>query len=443
VNAAVETPFIGHADLLVTLSDKLRQVVQEKHDQKIALIGHNGVGKTRIARQVATMARMSDFRVAWVTCSRRDTHRTIFQKLIGQLLNIKPEDDSTLLQERLHEFHLLDFEEGLRELLLDDPSLGSCMTVNTFAALLVRFFNTFATQSPTLLIIDDLQREHSGGLDILNKTLQAVTRTQLFVLVLVEPPFAPHLGLEEFELSDLNADEIEHLAMNFLSVPTIGSRLKALLWDKTHGRPMYVEAFLRSLSANGCIQDGELDPNADSDLLPDDLREAVMSRVDSLPIDAQIVLRAAAVLGDQFTPEALSVVSELHDEVQVREILHDLINARMIEHVDEWLYAFRQDLTRGAIYVSLARSLRIKLHRLAANYWRSHRTIKDHHSSLAFHLIKCGLLPQAIEVLSNAGEEAEKRGDLSAALSIYEDALQHLPNEKDIVARIEALRQRL
>jgi len=231
--------------------------------------------------------------------------------------------------------------------------------------------------------------------------------------------------------------------MNFLGVPAIGTRLKTLLWDKTHGRPMYVEAFLRSLSANGCIQDGELDPNADSDLLPDDLREAVMSRVDSLPIDAQIVLRAAAVLGDQFTPEALSVVSELHDEVQVREILHDLINARMIEHVDEWLYAFRQDLTRGAIYVSLARSLRIKLHRLAANYWRSHRTIKDHHSSLAFHLIKCGLLPQAIEVLSNAGEEAEKRGDLSAALSIYEDALQHLPNEKDIVARIEALRQRL
>ena len=38
--------------------------------------------------------------------------------------------------------------------------------------------------------------------------------------------------------------------------------------------------------------------------------------------------------------------------------------------------------------------------------------------AVAFHLAKCGLLPQAIEVLVNAAEEAEQRGDVNSAAAI-------------------------
>lgn len=437
-----ETPLVGHGELLDVLSTALKDAAQKSRARHFALVGHHGVGKTRIAREVAHQAGAAHFRVAWVTCSHRGSYRTMFQALIGQLLNIKPDDSAETLRERLHDFHLLDLEAGMRDLLLTERGTETTLTINAFTALLVRFFNTYVGQIPTLLVVDELQREHSVGLDILNKMLKSITRAQLVTLLLYEPPFAPALEVERHEIGDLNADELGRIAAAQLNVEKIGERLKALLWDKTHGRPMYAEEYVRMLAAHNCIDGGELSANADTDLLPDSLRETVMSRIDALPADAQAVLRAAAVLGDHFTPEALNIVGEMGDEAQVRAILRQLSEAMLLKAVDDWVYAFRQELVRGAIYASLARSVRLKLHRLAVNYWKAHRAVKHHHRHLAFHLTKCGLLPQAIEVLTEAGDEAEKRGDVEGAEAIYRHALTILPDEKGIAARLEQVRRR-
>ena len=58
---------------------------------------------------------------------------------------------------------------------------------------------------------------------------------------------------------------------------------------------------------------------------------------------------------------------------------------------------------------------------------------------LAYHLIKCGLLPEAIEIVTTAAEEAEHNGDLDRAVELYTHALGIFPDEHSISAELERL----
>ncbi|MBE2270513.1 MAG: AAA family ATPase [Anaerolinea sp.] len=403
------SPLIGREALLEALVQRLTRTLESGEPLSLALAGYNGTGKTRVARYVARSAEAMGFRSAWVTCSSGDDDRAIFRSLVEQLLETTGEDAA----------------ERLREAPND-------LLPTTFVTLLAR-------KQPILIVIDDLHRANPHTLDTLRSVVQSVEHARLAVIVIYEPPLPVDLGMEMVLIPDLSRADSGRLAAHLLHVDEPGARLEALLWDKARGRPLYIESLLQHLRANESVIRGELKENAETDILPDALRELVMSRVDSCPPDAQIVLRAAAILGDSFTPESLSHVSELADLDRVHKVLGYLVENHMIEAVDGWRYTFRHDLTRGAIYGSLARSLRMKLHRQAANYWRAHRGIKGQPYRHAQHLMKCGLLPQAIEVLSNAGEEAEKRGDTEEAIALYRHALSLLPDEKSIAARLEAL----
>jgi len=404
--------------------------------RRLVLVGHNGVGKSRLARYIAQHARALHFRVAWATCTRRDTEHTVLHSLISQMLDIKPNDDPAVLTQRLQELDLLGFADLLRALLVEEQGAVDGTTLLTLA---VRLFASI----PTVLIIDDAHRAQAGVLDSVKQILDAVSAAPLVTLLVCEPPFKPDWDAETHWITDLSVDELDRLAAQYLGVPALGQRLSALLWSKSGGRPIYAEAYLDSLIANGCIVDGELHAEAQTDLLPDGLREVVMTRVDALPAEAQSVLRAGAVLGEQFTPEALSVVSEMHDAARTRAVVQDLVDEQLLLPVGDQAYRFRRELVCSAIYSSLSRVLRLKLHRAAVNYWQNRRTQPQGHQSLAFHLAKCGLLPQAIEVLVTAAEEAEQRGDVERAVTTYRHALELFPEDKGIAARLEDLRQRL
>jgi predicted ATPase len=224
--------------------------------------------------------------------------------------------------------------------------------------------------------------------------------------------------------------------------------LKKLLWDRTSGRPLFIEALLRELLQDGYIDQAEgyaeLKADADMETMPDDVRELVISRLDSFSPDEQQVLRAASALVEEFFFKALQAVAEIDDDDKLRGILDTLSEAQMLESVSADVYRFRHGLTQRVIYESLARVERLKLHRLAARFWRAHREISYQPIVLAFHLVKSGLLPEAIEVVTTAAEEAEQNGDLDRAVELYTHALGIFPDEHSIgteLIRLHRLQQ--
>ena len=167
-------------------------------------------------------------------------------------------------------------EAQLRALLSEETGAVDGPSLVTLA---VRLFASV----PTLLIIDDAQRAQAGVLESVKQILDAASTAPLITILVCEPPFRPEWDAETHWIADLSEAELERLAAQYLGVPAIGQRLSALLWAKTGGRPIYAEAYLDSLKVNGCIVDGELHSEAQTELLPDGLPDVVMTRLDPFP----------------------------------------------------------------------------------------------------------------------------------------------------------------
>ena len=309
----------------------------------------------------------------------------------------------------------------------------------------IRFLKVYTEKTPVLLVIDDLELENAQALGLLKQMLEAITEAQLVILVTYEPTLNPELDAQTLVVPDLNEEETYQVALAILHTSELDPKLKSLIWGRSAG----VLSLLRrscvscSRKATSSRVEGyaELKQGADVETLPDDVREMVISRLDSFSPLTQTVLRAAAVLADDFSPEALQAVSEIENLSDLRSILDDLCKAQVLETVEGDSYRFRNGLTQGVIYESLSRAQRLKLHRMAVRYWRDHREFTYQPIVLAYHLIKCGLLPEAIEVVTSAAADAEQNGDIERAVELYTHAQGIFPDERSIKLELERLAQ--
>lgn len=445
-----QMPFIGHDVFMLSLTYTLRQASSGKR-RAVALVGDAGIGKTRIAQQLAKSATSSHFKVAWATCNSRSERKTTWATLIAQLIGVDTSQDTPEARETIHvrlqELALPDYEPSLIDLFYDAPFDDSGERFLVSDAI-IRFLMAYTEQTPTLLVIDDLHQENPQALAVLQHVLNEIKQARLVVIVACEPTLEIELDAQKMEVPDLSEEDTYQVAAAILHSSDLGSRLKSLLWERTSGRPLFIEALLRQLLQRGFINHAEgfaeLAEGADVDALPDDVRELVISRVDGFSPEAQAVLRAASALGDDFSLDAVQAVAEIDNATRLLAILDELCGAQLIEQFGDTAYRFRHGLTQSVIYESLARAERLKLHRQAARYWREHREVSYQPVALAYHLVKCGLLPEAIEVITNAAEEAERSGSHERAIELYSRALEILPDERSIAAelqRLEAQRQ--
>ena len=498
VNFSSQMPFIGHDVFMLSLTYTLKQAASGRR-RAVAFVGDAGIGKTRIAQQLAKAASSSKFQVAWATCTSRNERKTTWATLIAQLMGCDPAKDSEearkTIRDRLRVLDKLELEPALIDLIFDRPlddssgheaaahdrsifavaanvdnnqgesgvygaarrfmdakdeskgvSSGLFKRVGQRISLteaIVEFLKAFTEKTPVLLVIDDLQQENAQAVTVLQRVLEEIKQARLVVVVTYEPTFSTQLDAQTLTVPDLSEEDTYQVALAILHASELGPRLRQLLWERTSGRPLFIEALLRKLLQSGYIEqaegDAELKADAEVDALPDDVRELVISRLDSFSPQAQAILRAASALRDDFSLEALQAIGEIENPALLRSIVVDLTKAQMLEKVSETVYRFRHGLTQSVIYESLARAQRVKLHRLAERYWREQKEVSYQPIMLAYHLSKCGLLPEAIEVVTSAAETAEVSGDVERAIDLYSHALGILPDQHSIRTQLERL----
>lgn len=471
-NFSSQMPFIGHDVFMLSLTYTLKQAASGRR-RAVALVGDAGIGKTRIAQQLARAAESSKFQVAWATCTSRNRRKTTWGILIARLVGVDPSRDDAearqIVRDRLRELDLPDLDTALFDLIFDSPfgdahneeagrSRGILTEESkdsapglvkkagqhvTMVETIGQFLKAYTERTPTLLVIDDLHQENAHAISVLKQVLEEIKQARLVVVVTYEPTLSVDLDAQTLVVPDLSEEDTYQVALAILHGGELGPSLKRLLWDRTSGRPLFIEALLRELLQDGYIdqQEGyaELKTDAAVDTLPDDVRELVISRLDSFSPQNQAVLRAASALTEDFSVKLLQIVAETDDSVGLRAILDDLAKTQMLETMSEDEYRFRHGLTQRVIYESLARAQRLKLHRLAARYWREQRDVPYQPIELAYHLVKSGLLPEAIEVVTSAAEAAEQGDDIDRAIELYTHALGILPEEHSIAARLEQL----
>lgn len=315
---------------------------------------------------------------------------------------------------------------------------------------IARFLVTYTEQTPVLLVFDDAQRSTPQALTILEHVLKTMERGRLMVLVAHEPDDDFTLDLRRVvNLGNLDEALTEQLAARYLGVNHIGPRLAALLWQRTKGRPLFVESLLQLLRTDGSLnEDGsraELDADTQADSLPENVRELLISQIDRLNDDTRAVLGAAAVLGDGFAIDALLSVSECASLLDLERMVGELIHAQLLELQAESLrYRFSHGLAQSTVYESLSRMARLKLHRLAADYWSAQEGDDTDQQVLriAYHLVRAGMPMRGIERITAAADRAEAANQINRAIELFTHALELFPHDESLRLRLEKLRQR-
>ncbi len=452
ISRTSNTRFVGRDTLLLTLDFALEQA-RANRVRTIAFVGFVGIGKTRIAKQFLQKAQEKGFRTAWATAHPMDTATVTWEVILSQLLNIDAdaplEEREAALRQTLDELGLSKLEPAVNELLFGEERLHGGNhprhTTGEFEAHLssemndaiVQVLQAIVKQTPTLLVLDDIDRGHLASINVLRQLMKQTKRGKLIVMLAYEPGFV--LDVNQTAIEDLNEEETFRLATEILHVPELGSRLCAALWKQTHGRPLFIEAMLQKWQEENLISldhgVAELQPNTHPYLLPDYIRNLIISGFDQLPLEYQVMLQAASVLtalAPAMTAEMLVKVSGHKQPDRAQKAIQGLLTSKILAAGQGEEIYLNYGLVQQAVYESLTRMQRQRMHGSAATYLQNLPDAETYFNIIAQHLVKGGKPTRALEMIEGAAETAEQAGDIERAMAYYEEAVALFPNDRTL-----------
>src|SRR3954453_20062795 len=342
----------------------------------VLLAGDAGIGKTRVAAEMAQRAREDG---AVVLYGRFDEETlTPYQPVVEMLRGWSAGGPLDVLRDRLgpraSELGILLPEFG------PPPSDNVAMSGPEADAQRFRFFDAVAAllaeigvEAPVVLVFDDLQWADRPTLQLLRHLVRApAPRRVLYLGTYRESEISErHLlheligdlrregTLRRLELSGLSEPEVAELVISLASAPASESFVRALAGE-TDGNPFFIEEVVRHIrdTAGALSEEVTLEEAG----VPDGVREVTARRLRRLTENGRAVLLVASVIGREFDYDVLeAVVAQSSDELV--EALEEGVEARVLREAGYvGRYAFPHALVRATLYDGISQLRRARLH---------------------------------------------------------------------------------
>jgi len=418
---------VGRDHDLAELRSALREAVDGR-GSLVLLAGEPGIGKTRLAEQVATDTAPGDAMLLWGSAWEGDGAPPFWPwiQVLRQLLRQLPAADRDTLFD--HGEPLLgEMANMLPELMRPIPAAAELAALPPEQARF-RLFDAIATllvrasqMRPLLLVLDDLHWADVPSLRLLRFLARELYSVRLLLLGAYRDVEAgPASPIEELAgalggacyqivLRGLGPDEVARLiAVTTGTAPDLA--LAAQVRERTGGNPLFVREMARLLAAG-----------LTGAAVPDGVRPVLARRLDLLSAPCAELLAVASVLGHDLRLELLEVLAETSAE-QVLELLGEAVRARLVEEVPssplQWRFAHA--LVREVLYERLPPARRLALHRRAGEAMevRFAGALEPRLEELADHFLRAGPdgAAKAVDYSARAGQRA-------LSLLAYEDAV--------------------
>ena len=383
-------PLVGRQGELRTLDVALRDTLAGR-GHVITLIGEPGIGKTRLVQEsrkrfIAWVGAGSGSRPLWLegrgvsyaSATPYGLYRQLIAGWIGVALEQPPARIRAALADALtHLFgntNLLAPLASLMGLSQQEQQAGPSrigpeeLQRQIFAA--VRTLVTrFTALAPTVLALEDLHWADPTSLRLTAELAELARERPLLVIATSrpEPPVLP--SAREIRLRPLPVAAAEALATSLLG-RVGGPRVLAAVLGSADGNPLFLEERLAEMLEAGTLVKDQgawrLREPANPPL-PQLLERLVRSRVDRLSPAAVDAIRAAAVLGFEFTDGLLAATLGVTAD-SLAPILTELVLSDLVHHAERsWsVFVFRHALIQEATYLALLRAERRDLHARAA-----------------------------------------------------------------------------
>ena len=362
--------------------------VRDGERRTIFIVGEPGIGKTRLAAEVAGTLHRSG---ATVLCGRCDAELGVpyqpFVELLTHYARFAPQE---LLAE-----HRARYGRELARLV---PELGGFTATpvpvaeqsreenrHVMFAAVAGLLRTAALQRPLALMLDDLQwadrptllmlkyllinPEPMPALVIATYRSTEISRAQPLAELLLE--LRREAGIEQIELEGLEPEACVAMAQDVAqeSLDATGVEFVQALGEATNGNPFFLGEIVRSLKETGGVGHAAATGDfADRATLgvPPSVRDAIAARVAGMGDRAEQVLQAAAVIGREFDVELLARMLSVQED-QLVDVLDAADDAALITEVPGigMRYSFVHPLIPPALYEQLGGGGRRRLHRRA------------------------------------------------------------------------------
>ena len=432
---------IGRQDQLFVLEDALL-TAHRGESRFVALGGEAGMGKTRLATELAARAQRLDWEVLWGACSEAEFSLP-YLPLVEAVGNYLSRQDTDRLADQLGAarrelaqlFPLLGRDEP--DAPVGDPTQAKLRLFEAVVGLL----SLPARERGLLLIVEDVHWADAATRELLDHIARRLTNTRSLVLVTYRSdeldrrhPLAPLLQTwrrsrvaELVTLSPLGETEIAEMIAAILDHDEIGPEFRDLMHARTEGNPFVLEEMLREAIDRGDVfrtADG-WDRRALTEVrIPETVRDTILLRFARLdPAEAE-VLQAAAVLGRTFEYATLLAVADLPDAT-VQSALAIGVAQQMIEEVGsgQATYRWRHALTQEAIADEIVLPRRQEIHGRAADVLSAAGASA---LQVARHLLGAARFDEAVPACLDAAQEAEASFAFAEALEVLERALPHV-----------------
>jgi DNA-binding SARP family transcriptional activator/tetratricopeptide (TPR) repeat protein len=369
VQARRRGELLGRESELSHLQAQWELVTRRRQPRLALLAGEPGIGKTRLAAELA--ARVHRAGAAVLYGRAEEDALCPYQPFVEVLRELSAEESRAPL----------DAELLLPE--LDDRASRARSAVPESGAGRLRMFDAVVDElalvgdgGPALLVLDDLHWADRPTLRLLGHLLARGSGPPAMVLGTYRDTELGEGHPLHAALTDLRRHvTVDRLQLVGLSVAAVGDVLERSfgrrprptvvrsLHEQTAGNPFFVEELVRSL---GQAELKEL-PSG-SVRLPDGAVQAVAQRVRRLGASAQALLTAGALIGPEFDlPLAAEVVGLPADAAL--DALDAVVQARIVSEVEDapGRYTFVHALAREALTGSLGAARRARLHALIAH----------------------------------------------------------------------------
>lgn len=316
---------------------------------------------------------------------------------------------------------------------------GQVRSENTQRVLLHLAKQSFA-RTPAIVIIEDGHWMDGASLAFLEHLLRNVSG--VMVLLSTRPmtqgaaasaPVFEDARTTIIDLGPISRAGTEEMIRQQLEVTGVSKPTLDLVHERAEGNPLFVREILRNLVEAGVLEIKEsrvklLQRQSDAQPVPDTLNGVITSRIDRLEADAQVTIKAAAVLGRAFDAELLQAVHPLSLDTPLLAAQLDVLEESgfLLRNRAAGEYLFHHALARDAAYNLLSFAQREQLHDKTAmameDKFAGHT--EQVSARLGYHFRMAGKPDKAAPHLASAGSTALDAYASADAIELLSTALR-------------------
>jgi class 3 adenylate cyclase/tetratricopeptide (TPR) repeat protein len=428
-----KTKLVGRVQPLTRLRAALEAITRSGERRVCLIAGEPGIGKTRLAAELAFEAQRGGASVLFGRCDEEPLMP--YQPFVEALRFAVAEAGAELLGSwagrRGADLTRLVPELGER-LPVGEPLRGDPQNdrARLFDAV-VGFLENASRTRPLVLVLDDLHWADKPSLSLLMHLLRRPEPAPILVVGTYretdlerQHPLAEVLadlrrveGTERVLLRGLDAQETEALLQSVAPHdPSERTRgFAKAVHAETDGNPFFLHEVVRNFKEDGTIteQGGRWSSNVaslDEFEIPEGVREVIGRRLSRLGAECQTALARAAVQGRDFDLGVVERVAGIAGDA-VLDALDEAIAAGLVEALPTPdRFRFAHALVRDTLYGELTTSRRIRVHRQVGE---------------ALEALGAAAKPERLGELALHYLEAAPGGDLAKAVQYGLAAAQH------------------